>query len=176
MLTQSRWLKRREVLAVGALLLSGSLVAAVTLAAQDPKPPAAAASAIGKQLIQGFSVNSPFDPDAPDHLWLENGDGTYMFLHFDGPIAQASKLLYVGWAVPGKWCAEDQPKAFTHFHRTAKVGDWNAGHGGSTPGQSGYWLKHVAVEEFDFKMMGMNYHVKPGTDLKFMPTNPPSCG
>lgn len=164
-----------------ALLTIGTLVAGVALLStagnsQEPKPSTAAAGTIGRQLIQGFTVNSPFDPDAPDHLWLDNDDGTYLFLHFDKPIAEASRLIYVGWAVPGTWCAEEQPKAFTHFHRTAKVGAWNAGHGGVTPGERGYWLKHVAVEEFDFKMMGMNYRVKPGTDLKFMPTNPPRCG
>ncbi|MGH7540554.1 MAG: hypothetical protein ACRELC_06115 [Gemmatimonadota bacterium] len=161
----------RAVLAIGGLFLV--LVAA--RAQQEAKPPAEAAETLGQQLVEGFSVASPFDPDAPDHLWLDNGDGTFMFLHFDKPIEQATKVIYVGWAVPGRWCAEDQPEAFTHFHRTAKVADWNAGHGGAEPGDPGFWLKHVAVEEFDLDMMGMSYHVTPGTDMKFMPTNPPRC-
>lgn len=162
----------RGVWVIGALFA----VFAAGLAGQEAKPPADAAATAGKQLVEGFSVSSPFDPDAPDHLWLDNRDGTYMFLHFDRPLAEASRLMYVGWAVPGRWCAQDQPEGFTHFHRTAKVGDWNAGHGGSRPGESGFWLKHVAVEEFDMNMMGMSYHVTPGTDMKFMPTNPPQCG
>lgn len=159
------------VLAIGGLLL----VLTAAQARQEAKPPPGASATVGEQLVDAFSVRSPFDPDAPDHLWLDNRDGTYLFLHFDKPIAEASKLLYVGWAVPGRWCAEDQPAGFTHFHRTAKVGDWNAGHGGSRPGEQGFWLKHVAVEEFDMDMMGMSYHVTPGTDMRFMPTNPPSC-
>lgn len=123
-----------------------------------------------------FTQKGPFDPTAPDHLWFNNEDGTYLFLHFDKPLGESTKLIYVGWAVPGRWCAEEQPKGFTHFHRTAKVAAWNAGHGGATSGQAGYWLKHVAVEEFQFNMMGMSYPVKPGTDMKFMPTKAPKCG
>lgn len=131
---------------------------------------------VGTQLVGGFTAESPFTPDAPDHLWLDNRDGTWMFLHFDKPLKESSKIIYTGWAVPGRWCAEDRPKDFTHFHRTAKVATWDAGHGGAKPGEAGFWLKHVAPEEFDLKMMGMEYHVTPGTDLKFMPTNPPKCG
>lgn len=131
---------------------------------------------VGTQLVGGFTAESPFAPDAPNHLWLDNRDGTWMFLHFDKPLKESSKIIYTGWAVPGRWCAEDRPKDFTHFHRTAKVATWDAGHGGAKPGEAGFWLKHVAPEEFDLKMMGMEYHVTPGTDLKFMPTNPPKCG
>lgn len=145
-------------------------------AAQEEEVPAGALHAVGAQLVKAFTQDGPFAPDAPDHLWFDNGDGTFLFLHFDKPLGEATKLMYVGWAVPGRWCAEEQPKGFTHFHRTAKVGAWNAGHGGATPEQAGYWLKHVAVEEFQFNMMGMSYPVKPGTDMKFMPTKPPACG
>ena len=144
--------------------------------AQQVEVPAAALHQVGAQLVGAFTVNGPFDPTAPEHLWFKNGDGTYLFLHFDKPLSQAAKLLYLGWAVPGRWCAEEQPPGYTHFHRTAKVADWNAGHGGATPGEAGYWLKHVAVEEFDMNMMGMSYHVKPGTDMMFMPTTSPKCG
>jgi len=138
--------------------------------------PAATTRTVGTQLVGAFTTQGPFNPTAPDHLWFDNRDGTWLFLHFDKPLSKAGRVIYVGWAVPGRWCAEDQPKGFTHFHRTAKVAAWDAGHGGSKAGEAGYWLKHVAPEDFDLKMMGMEYHVSPGTDMKFMPTNPPRCG
>ena len=53
-----------------------------------------------------------------------------------------------------------------------KVRTAEAGHGGSTPGEEGYWLKHVAVDEFDMPWG----RVKPGIDMKFMPTTAPKCG
>ena len=137
----------------------------------------ATAATVGEQMVRGFSQESPFDPDAPDHLWLDNGDGTYLFLHFDKPLPEATKIIYTGWAVKGRWCAEDQPRGFTHFHRTAKVAKWDAGHGGSKAGEEGYWLKHVAVESFQMpEMMGMPARVvQPGLDREFMPTQPPGC-
>jgi hypothetical protein len=140
--------------------------------------PAGTADQVGQQLVGSFTGDSPFDPDAPDHLWLDNGDGTHLFLHFDQPLAQAAKIIYTGWAQKGRWCAEEQPEGFTHFHRTARVGAWDAGHGGSTPGEEGYWLKHVAVERMAMPaMMGMPARtVEPGLDRQFMPTNPPGCG
>lgn len=85
----------------------------------------------------------------------------------------------VSGAVEGRWCAEDQPSPeFTHFHRVAPVGAWDAGHGGSTPGERGYWQKHIAVEELNMPaMMGMDARtVPPGADGMFMPTRAPSCG
>ncbi len=140
--------------------------------------PPAAANTVGQQLARGFTPDSPFTPDAPDHLWLDVGDGTWMFLHFDKPLPQATRIIYTGWATKGRWCAEDQPSPeFTHFHRTAPVGAWDAGHGGATPGEEGYWLKHVAVESFEMPaMMGMPARtVEKGVDPMFMPTRAPRC-
>ena len=159
-------------LVAAAGYLSGSLVAAQgTLPISQE-----AATEIGKQLAQLYKQDRPFDPAAPDHLWFPTADGSMQFLHFDKPLPQATRLLYVGYGVKGRWCAEDQEaaekaagKGFTHFHRTAKARTWDAGHGGSTPGEAGYWLKHVAVAEFDMPWG----HVTPGTDLKFMPTKAP---
>ncbi|MFN2432733.1 MAG: hypothetical protein ABR599_07950 [Gemmatimonadota bacterium] len=165
---------------IGAALL-GLVSASAAARAQQAgtvEVPAATANTVGEQLVRGFSQDSPFDPDAPDHLWLDNGDGTFLFLHFDKPLPEAKRIIYTGWAVKGRWCAEDQPKGFTHFHRTAKVAAWDAGHGGSKPGEQGYWLKHVAVERFDMpEMMGMPARtIEPGLDREFMPTKAPSCG
>ncbi len=171
---------KRIIPLMGAVLslagVAGSDARAQGGRAAQQEVPAATTREVGTQLVGAFTREGPFTPTAPDHLWLDNGDGTWMFLHFDKPLNEATKAIYLGWAVPGRWCAADQPKGFTHFHRTAKVATWDAGHGGSKPGEAGYWLKHVAPEEFDLKMMGMAYHVTPGTDMKFMPTKPPQCG
>lgn len=166
---------RRLTAGFGAAALALFTLPAPALAQRD-EVSANALHQVGAQLVGAFTTSSPFTPTAPDHLWFDNGDGTYLFLHFDKPLKEATKLIYVGFGVPGRWCAEDRPSGYTHFHRTAKVADWNAGHGGATPGEAGIWLKHVAVEAFDFNMMGMSYKVAPGTDHKFMPTNPPQCG
>lgn len=138
----------------------------------------ATADRTGRQLVGAFTQASPFDPDAPDHVWFDNGDGTLLFLHYDQPLAQATKVQWLGWGVKGRWCAEGRPEGFTHFHRTAKVGAWDAGHGGSKPGEDGYWLRHVALERLELPaMMGMPARtVAPGLDREFMPTNPPNCG
>ena len=165
---------KRSLAGIGSGLLLAVTVSSPILAQQN-EVSAAALHQVGAQLVGAFTVNGPFNQNAPDHLWFDNRDGTYLFLHFDMPLGQATKLIYVGWAVPGKWCAEGRPEGFTHFHRL-RAATWDAGHGGGTPGEAGYWLKHVATDEFDFNMMGMAYHVTPGTDMKFMPTNPPRCG
>jgi len=167
---------KRVLVTLGTVVIVGMAVGPQAQAqAREQEVPASTTKEVGAQLGGGFAVESPFNPTAPDHLWLDNRDGTWMFLHFDKPLKESTRIIYTGWAVPGRWCAEDQPKDFTHFHRSAKVATWDAGHGGSRPGEAGYWLKHVAPEEFDLKMMGMEHHVNRGTDPKFMPTNPPKC-
>ncbi len=163
-----------RIILSNAMVFLALIVPAVAFA-QKEEVSSTTSEKVGAQLVSASSTEGPFNPTAPDHLWLDNRDGTYLFLHFDKPLAEATKLIYVGWAVPGRWCAEEQPKGFTHFHRTAKVATWDAGHGGSKAGEAGYWLKHVAPQEFDMKMMGMAYHVTPGTDMKFMLTNAPRC-
>ncbi len=116
----------------------------------------------------------------PDHVWATVDDKSVVFLHFDKPLGEATRVLYVGYGIKGRWCAEDQQnaeklagKGFTHFHRVAKVATPEAGHGGGKAGEEGYWLKHVAVGPA-FKMPWGE--VKPGvTDDKFMPTAAPKC-
>jgi hypothetical protein len=139
------------------------------------------ADKLGEQLAAGFSHKSPFETDLPDHVWLIADDKSVVFLHFDKPATDATRVLYTGYGIKGRWCAEDQEriealagKGFTHFHRTAKVPTPDAGHGGAKAGESGYWLKHVAVAPA-FKMPWGE--VEPGVvDAKFMPTKAPECG
>lgn len=139
------------------------------------------AASFGRQLAQQMSYKSPFETDAPDHVWALGDDQSVTFIHFDRPFADATRVIYVGFGVKGRWCAEDQAalekiagKGFTHFHRTAKVATWDAGHGGARAGEPGYWLKHMAVGP-GFKMPWGE--VRPGaTDTAFMPTTAPRCG
>ncbi|MBI2857341.1 MAG: collagen-like protein [Chloroflexi bacterium] len=122
-----------------------------------------------------WSNSWPFNPPLPDHLFLDLGGGRLIFMHFDRPVDQPGRmLLYVGDAVRGRFFANEQPfggkTGFTHFHRfDAPTAD--AGHGGPA-GAEGYWLRHIAVS--DFEMMGMK--VTAGVDFNFMPTAAPKGG
>ncbi len=169
----------RSVL-VAALLAASLLGGSLAAQQKTPEVPEQVAVQTGKQLVHAYSRDAqPFQTPLPEHLFLINDDQTVQFLHFDRPVREATRLLYVGYGVKGRWCAEDQERieraagtGFTHFHRTARVPTADAGHGGSKPGEDGYWLKHVAVAEFDMPWG----HVTPGTDMNFMPTTAPKCG
>lgn len=58
---------------------------------------------------------------------------------------------------------------FTYFHQL-EAEEWDQAHGGD-PGQEGYWLAHMAVDEFE-RPWG---EVTPGVDYNYMPTDPPEC-
>lgn len=137
------------------------------------------AAQVGEQLVQVYQYDQPFETPPPEHLFLVSPEGSVVCLHFDKPLKEATRLLYVGYGVKGRWCAEDQArieaaagKGSTHFHRVARVPTADAGHGGSKPGEVGYWLKHIAVAEFEMPWG----RVTPGTDMTFMPTKAPKCG
>lgn len=131
-----------------------------------------------QQLKAAYSSPSPVSPAMPDHIFLAQGDGTFLFLHFDKPVGKAEKVLYTGIAVPGVFSKADQErvekqygKGFTHFHRTkCAANDPNACHGADRVGEEGYWFRHTAVDSF--KMPWGD--VRPGTDYSFMPTPPPN--
>ena len=74
----------------------------------------------------------------------------------------------VGQGIEGRFCAESQPDGgktgFNHFHRlnTPASGDTSM-HG--PKGEEGYWLKHVAVADFEMGSTGEHgegMHYKPG--------------
>jgi hypothetical protein len=102
---------------------------------------------------------------------------------FDKPVDDpTAKLLFVGQGVKGTFCVESQPDGgktgFTHFHRstTPATGDTSM-HGAK--GEEGYWLKHVAVAEFDDEPKGEHArhggktHYKPGqVESTPQPTTP----
>jgi hypothetical protein len=165
-------------------ILSGLLVSCAWFstgaAGEGKKSPAPEAlKNVGPTLGKAYTFE-PFHPDMPDHLWLDEGNGRATFLHFNKPVNDPNAMLmFVGEGIKGRNCAEDQPDGgktgFVHFHRAhtpeGESGMAAHGHGGKK-GEDGYWLKHVALGEFD--MMGM--HFKPGTAMNFMPTPPPTCG
>ena len=167
------------VVSAGFGLLVGCASFGVGFAGEGKKAPSAdAVKNIGPTLAKTYTFE-PFHPAMPDHLWMDAGNGRAVFLHFNKPVADPSAtVIFVGEGIKGRFCAEDQQDGgktgFVHFHRShtpeKEKGEAAHGHGGK-PAEEGYWLKHVAVGEFD--MMGM--HFKPGTAMNFMPTPPPNC-
>ena len=128
------------------------------------------ASNIGHSLLKAYTF-VPVQPNPPNHVWLDEGNGRVQFLMFDKGVSDPSaKLLFVGQGIKGTFCIESQPDGgktgFNHFHRTntPATGDTSM-HGAK--GEEGYWLKHVAVAEFDDEPKGEHAghggtHYKPG--------------
>lgn len=149
------------------------------IAGEGKKAPAAEAlKNMGPTLAKVYTFE-PVHPAMPDHLWMDAGNGRGVFLHFNKPVSDPTAMvIFTGEGVKGRFCAEDQPDGgktgFVHFHRShtpdGEKGMAAHGHGGKSA-EDGYWLKHVAVGEFD--MMGM--HFTPGTAMNFMPTPAPKC-
>jgi len=162
---------------VGGLLFSSSY------ALEGTAPSPEAARNIGSVLLKSYTFE-PVHPNPPNHVWLDEGDGRVQFMMFDKPVSDpAAQLQWVGQGVKGRFCAESQPDqgktGFTHFHRTntPATGDTSM-HGAK--GEEGYWLKHVAVAEFDMEYKGEHAghgegkkHYKPGeTENSPQPTTP----
>ena len=168
--------------AAAALLVAG-IVGGYQASAQQEQVPEELAAKTGEQLTQTLAAEGPFATPLPDHLFLpaEEGAESVVFIHYDKPVPEATRVIYTGFGIKGRWCAEDQQKieeqagkGFTHFHRVAEVAAADAGHGGAEPGEEGYWLKHIAVGPAFEMPWGQ---VEPGTvDENFMPTEAPKCG
>jgi hypothetical protein len=163
-----------------AALITAGTVGAYQASAQEGGLSGDLAAEIGAQLGASFTPDAAFETDLPEHVWIAADEDSVVFLHFDKPLPEATRLLYTGFGMKGRWCAEDQERiealageGFTHFHRFAAVATPEAGHGGGEPGEAGYWLKHVAVGPAFEMPWGT---VEPGkTDLQFMPTQAPKC-
>jgi hypothetical protein len=115
------------------------------------------ANSLGPILLKAYTF-VPVQPNPPNHVWLDEGNGRVQFLMFDKAVSDPSaKLLFVGQGIKGTFCIESQPDGgktgFNHFHRTntPATGDTSM-HGAK--GEEGYWLKHVAVAEFDDEPKG----------------------
>jgi hypothetical protein len=142
------------------------------------------ANNIGSAMLKAYTF-VPVTPNPPNHVWLDEGNGRVQFLMFDKAISDPSaKLLFVGQGVKGTFCAESQPDGgktgFNHFHRTntPATGDTSM-HGAK--GEEGYWLKHVAVDEFDDEPKGEHAghggktHYKPGQVENTPQPTTPTC-
>jgi hypothetical protein len=150
--------------------------------AQVPAPEAV--QNIGQALAEAYTFK-PVHPNLPDHLFLDEGNGRVLFMMFSKPVSDpTARLLFVGEAIKGRFCAESQPDGgktgYNHFHRTnTPPGDTSMS---GPKGGEGYWFKHVAVTEFDMApheehgAHGGETHYKPGTvqDVPQPPT--PKCG
>jgi len=151
-------------------------------AGEAPMASPEVANNIGSAILKAYTF-VPIQPNAPNHVWLDEGNGRVQFLMFDkGVNDPTAKLLFVGQGVKGTFCAESQPDGgktgFNHFHRanTPTSGDTSM-HG--PKGEEGYWLKHVAVAEFDDEPKGEHAghggktHYKPGqVENNPQPTTP----
>lgn len=107
----------------------------------------------------------------PEHVWRILPNGDIEAIHFDAPTLDEATMIWyvvVGVHVMDA-CQKPEDAGFTHFHKKSSP-NWDAGHGGA-PGVEGYWLKHVAVSEFDMPWG----HVLPGVDYNFMPTTIAGC-
>lgn len=134
------------ILMLGILWGSNSHVGEATM----PSPEVA--KSIGQALVKAYTFE-PVHPNPPNHLWLDEGHGRVQFMMFDKPTNDPTAALqWVGQGVKGRFCVESQPDrgktGFTHFHRTNTPASGDTSMHGAK-GEEGYWLKHVAVAEFD---------------------------
>ncbi len=173
------WSTRIVIASVAGFFIGCAWQTSGTAGEGKNAPAAEALKNVGPTLARAYTFE-PFHPGMPDHLWMDAGNGRGVFLHFNKPVTDPTAMvIFVGEGVKGRFCAEDQPDGgktgFVHFHRSrtpaGETGMAAHGHGGK-PAEEGYWLKHIAVAEFD--MMGM--HFTPGTAMNFMPTPAPKCG
>jgi hypothetical protein len=176
----------RMILVMSAMLIGllGTVWFTPTGAGEGTAPSPEAMQKIGPALAKTYTY-VPVQPNPPNHLWLDEGNGRVQFMMFDKPVSDpTAKLLFVGQGVKGRFCAESQPDGgktgFNHFHRvnTPATGDTSM-HGAK--GEEGYWMKHVAVAEFDMEPDGEHgghggkTHFKPG-EVENLPQPPtPKC-
>ena len=168
-----------SVIVVG---LFGSVWVSSSHAEEGAAPSSEVANSIGPALLKAYTF-VPVHPNPPNHLWLDEGNGRVQFLMFDKAVSDPSaQLIFVGQGVKGTFCVESQPDGgktgFNHFHRTNTPATGDTSMHGAT-GEEGYWLKHVAVAEFDDEPKGEHAahggktHYKPGqVENNPQPTTP----
>jgi hypothetical protein len=144
----------------------GALAAALVLAGCTSSPPPAGgdgAGATGSTATLGMKMSAFYDdtpltggqaqPFIPEHLFFNQPDGGFLFLHFDQlDPKQSDMLMFTGDAFPGRFCKgeagatqAEMDAGYVHFHKETSA-NWDAGHGGTSATQVGFWLRHVAAE------------------------------
>ena len=175
-----------KIWVIGVMLVSllGTVWLGTSRAGEGTAASPEAAKNVGPVLAKAYNFVA-VHPNPPNHLWLDEGNGWVQFMMFDKPVSDpTAKLLFIGQGIKGRFCTESQPDGgktgFNHFHRinTPATGDTSM-HGAK--GEEGYWLKHVAVAEFDLEPDGEHAghggktHFKPG-EVENLPQPPtPKC-
>src|SRR5262245_22348652 len=115
---------RAKIWIVG--VVSGFLVSSAWFssshAGEGTAPSPEVAKNIGHALFKSYTFE-PIHPQAPNHVWLDEGNGRVQFLMFDKAVSDPTAVLqFVGQGIKGRFCAESQPDGgktgFNHFHRT----------------------------------------------------------
>lgn len=121
-----------------------------------------------------FEVEGDDRAYTPRHVWKFVGEESLIGLHFDEPNPEdAEELDYITIGRKGVFSEESQPgPEFTHFHKV-EAQSWEAGHGGGSADDEGYWLTHIAVREIQYPFH--DEPITPRVDYEFMPT-PPEAG
>jgi hypothetical protein len=138
-------------------------------AGEGQDPSTGTVKSIGLVLAKAYTFE-PVHPNPPDHLWLDEGNGRVLFMMFSKPVSDpTAQLLFVGEGIKGRFCAESQPDGgktgYNHFHRTnTPPGDTSMS---GPKGEEGYWLKHVAVADFEMEHHGA--HGAHGGDTQYKP-------
>ncbi len=164
-----------KVFVLAVVLMASSLMGqGISEAGGTPKASDQTLHSIGEKVGHAFKFE-PFDPPMKNHLWMKTDEGKASFFHFAKVVSESgNKVLFIGDAIKGRFCAENQPEGgktgYVHFHSATKADGHKHGHGGKA-GQEGYWLRHIALGEFD--MMGI--HFTPGIAHNFKATPAPSC-
>lgn len=126
------------------------------------------------QLRTFFNAASPFNPTPPGMIFHLLRDGTGLFLQFDAPPTQATRLLYLGQMAPGTFCNNEayarlQVQGYVHFRAMSAPNEPSAS--GGRPGEVGYWMRFIALDELEMPWGA----VPPGVDFNYKPTEPPDC-
>lgn len=155
---------------MGVALLSQG----IGLAGGSHKASDKALHAIGVKIGSVFNFE-PFEPPLKNHLWMKTDSDKMVFFHFAKAASEGdNKLLFMGDAIKGRFCAEDQPDGgktgFVHFHSAEKAKGHKHGHGGEK-GQQGYWLRHISLGTFEMNKINFT----PGVAYNFKATPAPSC-
>lgn len=146
----------KPMAALGATLFLGALLAGCT-AADNEELVATLHASYKDQPFKGGQ-------ETPDHEWsfIDSSREHIAFLHWmpetrdgqstDGDAEQADHLFATGEGFKARWCkgtggvSQAQIDAgFVHFHKETSA-NWDAGHGGDSATQVGFWLRHIAAE------------------------------
>ena len=165
----------RQVSVLTGFLLAGVPWLACVYGA-GTQPASEVMQQVGPKLAQSFTFE-PFEPPMRNHLWMDAGQDRVKFFHFNKPTDDpGASLIFMGDGIKGRFCVKDQPDGgktgYVHFHQAnaPHAHSPKDAHGGKA-GDEGYWLRHVAVGEFEFKGRQM----KPGIAMNFPATPPPTC-